>query len=196
MSEFKLDIGCIYGRWLVVEKRTRGMKRIDCRCLCGTRRNVEIKALLERKTRSCGCATGSAPSHGQSGDGMSGQSPTYRTWIAMKTRCTNHNHISYERYGGLGIRVCDRWLRSFQNFLDDMGERPDDMSLDRLDSYENYEPGNCRWATASEQMMGRRKRDELEQARAWYARGFRGRPGSALFRSVAVPVPARPPTLS
>lgn len=80
---------------------------------------------------------------------------TYVTWKAMKTRCNNPKAANYPRYGGQGIVVCERW-NDFTNFYADMGERPVDTSLDRIDSTGNYEPGNCRWASPHEQIMNRR----------------------------------------
>ena len=80
-------------------------------------------------------------------------SPEYRSWHAMKDRCLNKNHIHYGQYGGKGIRICSRWLKSFEKFLEDMGPRPSlKHSLDRFpDRNGDYEPSNCRWATAIEQ---------------------------------------------
>lgn len=80
--------------------------------------------------------------------------PTYRAWNDMKKRCLNPTNKVYPRYGGRGITICERWL-TFVNFLADMGERPDGLSLDRIDNNGNYEPGNCRWATWSQQMLNR-----------------------------------------
>lgn len=93
-------------------------------------------------------------------------SGTYLSWAAMLSRCGNPNGRVYLHYGGRGITVCDRWRTSFENFLADMGERPEGKSpggralysLDRKDNDGNYEPGNCRWATQSEQVFNQRPR--------------------------------------
>lgn len=82
-------------------------------------------------------------------------SRTYNTWRHIKIRCMQKNHKDYERYGAKGIIVCDRWKNSFENFLEDMGERPRDMTLDRIDNSKGYNKENCRWATLKEQ--GRNK---------------------------------------
>lgn len=84
------------------------------------------------------------------------QTQLYRAWLAMKDRCYNINNICYSHYGGRGIVVCDRWRNSFDNFVLDMGERPEGHSLDRIDNNGNYEPNNCRWATVTEQNRNKR----------------------------------------
>lgn len=81
--------------------------------------------------------------------------PTYRSWYAMKARCINPNNSRYASYGGRGITVCDTWM-SFTNFLSDMGERPEGHTLDRLDNSLGYSPSNCRWASSKQQAQNKR----------------------------------------
>ncbi len=97
-------------------------------------------------------ATNPAYTHGHTAGKFS---PEYYTWASMRTRCTNPNHSSFKNYGARGITVCPQWA-SFEQFLADMGPRPEGKTLDRIDTSGNYEPSNCRWATYSEQGSNRR----------------------------------------
>ena len=149
-----------YGRYTVVEYAGRRGKDHTwlCRCDCGNARVVLGGPLAAGRSRSCGCAKSAAISmaqktHGATHvNGLKRETVEYSTWIRMKERCYNPKSERYERYGGRGITVCSRWRNSFERFLEDMGPRPSRKhSLDRIRVNGHYEPGNCRWATETEQ---------------------------------------------
>lgn len=125
--------------------RNQRHRRFVCECDCGEMIVVQGRHLMRGSTHG----EGSKPT----------RSPEYICWTGMKQRCLNVNHDSYERYGGRGIIVCDRWLESFEDFLSDMGRKPSPAhSIDRRDNDGHYEPGNCRWATGSEQQTNKGSR--------------------------------------
>lgn len=147
-----------FGRWLVLS-RAQSRHRWpmwNCRCECGVNRKVAQNSLVRGTSRSCGCLAAELFGDRRRTHGLS-FTPTERIWRGMITRCHNPNATSYERYGGRGIIVCERWRNSVLAFVEDMGLRPSSRhSIDRIDSNGNYEPGNCRWITSGEQRRNRK----------------------------------------
>jgi hypothetical protein len=156
--------GLRIGRLTVIGRAPNGKSREtrwNVRCDCGTVKAVGAPKLVAATTTSCGCLARELSSQRRRGKALTRthgmtDTPTYSTWCAMKTRCTNANFPGYELYGARGITVCARWL-NFENFLADMGERPPRLTIDRIDPNGNYEPGNCRWATPSQQRRNQRR---------------------------------------
>lgn len=139
-----------------------------CRCDCGNEKTLPIQSLAPGgNTKSCGCLRAEnnrkrpvRPSvnvtHGESSYHKGSRTPEYNTWLAMRQRCLDPKHSTYENYGAKGILLCERWARSFEAFLEDMGRKPfARASIDRIDTTKHYEPSNCRWASTRQQQNNR-----------------------------------------
>ena len=148
----------------VADITSTGQSMWLCRCDCGKEKVIFIGNIRSGKQTSCGCSRKgniNSMKHGHNRNAK--PSRTYKSWIAMISRCYRVNDCHYPNYAGRGITVCDRWRNSFENFLADMGERPEGLSLDRFpDNDGSYFLENCRWATPKEQANNRRKRKKLE----------------------------------
>lgn len=160
MTAKKQLLGHTFGRLTVVApaaSRPGGAVRWECRCECGGSLTVLASSLLTGNTASCGClrrerTRDRSITHG------AWQTSEYAIWSNIVQRCTNPKHRDYADYGGRGITVCDAWRGSFESFFADMGSRPSKRhSIDRIENSAGYSPGNCRWATGSEQTRNTRR---------------------------------------
>lgn len=171
MTSGRFHIPCVgqrFGRLVVLDDSGRTGNRVVlclCRCDCGSEKIVRLTKLRTGSTRPCGCLSRELVVARNTTHGLRNH-PLYPAWFQMRQRCSNKNNERWIDYGGRGIRVCARW-NSFENFLSDMGQKPTAKhSLDRIDVDGDYEPSNCRWSTASEQMAGRRSKEKLKADRA------------------------------
>ncbi len=162
-------VGRRYGRLFVISRHgvnKSSQATWNCVCDCGSELVVGGSELRRGNTRSCGClhrevCKSKATTHGMS------KTKTYNSWSGMISRCHREACPAYDKYGGLGVSVCDRWRHSFQNFLDDMGTCAKDMSLDRINPFGNYEPGNCRWASVKTQSYNKRGHVAIERLKSF-----------------------------
>lgn len=169
MSVLKDLTGQRFGRLEVLGRAaaTPGNRgaRWYCKCDCGSETISRSDALKNGRAKSCGCHRaemgGKHVASMNTTHGFCG-TPEYRVWRAMKDRCLNSSSSSYSDYGGRGICVCRRWLDSFENFLADMGPRPDGTSIERLDNDGNYEPHNCVWADRKTQNRNKRNNHRIK----------------------------------
>lgn len=206
-----IDItGQRFGRLTVLRKgpirpSKQGGSNWICQCDCGNETIAVGSALRSGNTQSCGCLSAewskllgstkafidkrarTVTKHGHKRRGRA--SIEYKTWLGIKARCYRPAHKDYPNWGGRGIKVCDRWLHSFENFLADMGERPPEKtSIDRIDTNGHYEPGNCRWANDIEQGENKRNNiritiDGIEFTSIWQACArFGTRYGTVMMR--------------
>lgn len=162
----ELDLTGQKSKHLTAISRAEGTNNIGSRlwsCLCDCGNTVVRSAayFVHGKNPSCGCFR-TENMKGNVTHGFS-NTPEHKTWCKLKERCNNPNSKDYHLYGGRGIKVCNRWVGSFENFLEDMGKKPEGkFSIDRLDVNGNYEPSNCRWATDFEQAQNKRFQKTIE----------------------------------
>lgn len=169
------SVGQEFGAWRVTKSFVddpRPGQHCEVQCECGHGpKSIQLAALRSGSTSSCkACAIkrrakkqrGKAPSNKTHGEASGKRSTEYSSWTMMKNRCFNEKADNFEYYGGRGITFCDRWLNSYENFLADMGRKPaPGLSIERIDTNGNYEPGNSKWATHTRQCNNRRSNAQL-----------------------------------
>jgi hypothetical protein len=152
-SKDRVLIGTTYGDLIAIRDTSVEEGSHLAECGCFGREVVKDYYLLSGKNQMCSyCRMTRGDGYGRH---RMNDTPIHRTWANMKGRCTNKTHTLYPQYGGRGISVCKRWSEHFWHFYEDMGDRPEGMTLDRIDNDGDYEPSNCKWSTQQEQTQNR-----------------------------------------
>jgi hypothetical protein len=135
-------------------------------CSCGIEKKIQISNVLNSSVKSCGCHSKKMASKRITEKNMKHgllNTSEYQSWVAMKKRCLNKNNHSYKNYGGRGIGISENWINSFEDFINDMGFKPDkNYSLERIDNSLGYSKENCKWATKKEQCRNVRSNVVIE----------------------------------
>jgi hypothetical protein len=190
MAVFDMS-GKRYGRLVIIERSAQtnqsGNAFWRCKCDCGNETIANGASIRAGRTMSCGCQSKAqritaekVTKHGMS------RSRTYRIWVGMRKRCACTTKRKAHLYYGKGIRVCPEW-ESFDNFVRDMGEAPNGMTIERIDGLQGYRPGNCRWASPKEQANNTTKNKKIvfqgrEQNLSQWAEEFKLKPNTLLYR--------------
>ena len=178
MGPLHISAGQRFGQLVAIERVASpdGHQRWRFKCDCGNETVAQVSHVNSGDTKSCGCL------HKQHGFGMgkahrnfkhglrsasnAARAAEHRIWRRMIDRCYSPTNKYFKNCGGRGITICDHWRNSFDAFYADMGPRPSpELSLDRINNDGNYEPGNCRWATPSEQRQNRRSWEQMQRER-------------------------------
>ena len=144
-----------------ISQGRRKVRHAVFQCECGQRLVMKIGNVKSNGSQSCGCLHREISRQLLTGNTNTRthnlkKTGTYNSWQSMKSRCSNEKQASFPQYGGRGLVVCDRWRNSFENFLEDMGVRPEGCSIDRIDNEKGYSPDNCRWSSSKQQNRNRR----------------------------------------